>query len=63
MALAGLAVMGTSACATEQVSASPTPVAYKACMISSREGFSDSGINAEAYYGLLQSEAQFGSQI
>jgi basic membrane protein A len=62
-ALAGLAVLSTSACATEQVSASPTPVAFKACMISSREGFSDSGINAEAYYGLLQSEAQFGPQV
>lgn len=61
--LAGLTLLSTSACATEQVSASPTAVAYKACMVSSREGFSDSGINAEAYYGLLQSEAQFGPSV
>jgi len=29
-------------------------------MVSSREGFEDSGANAAAYFGLLQSEAQFG---
>ena len=59
-ALAVTAALSTAACATPVVSSTPTPVAFKACMVSSREGFNDSGANAAAYYGLLQSEAQFG---
>ncbi|MEY2945708.1 MAG: hypothetical protein RL243_460, partial [Actinomycetota bacterium] len=61
-ALAGLTavVLGTSGCAPSVSSATPTPVDFKACMVSSPAGFNDGGISEDAYYGLLQSRAQYG---
>jgi basic membrane protein A and related proteins len=50
-------------CAPEVVSATPTPVDYKACMLSSVGGFSDGGINQAAYFGLQQAKVEFGVQI
>ena len=60
LALAAAIALSTTGCSTPVVSSTPTPVAFKACMVSSREGFDDSGVNAAAYFGLLQSEAQYG---
>jgi basic membrane protein A len=59
-ALAAALLLSSSACARQEVSSTPTPVAFKACMVSNRDGFQDGAANAAAYYGLLQSEAQFG---
>lgn len=55
-----VAVAATSGCADTYVSATPTPVDFKACLISDAAGFSDGGFNERAHYGLLQSQAQFG---
>lgn len=60
IALATSLAFATAGCATPVVSSTPTPVAYKACMVSNRAGFDDSGANAAAYFGLLQSQAQYG---
>ncbi|MFM7030686.1 MAG: BMP family ABC transporter substrate-binding protein [Micrococcales bacterium] len=50
-------------CAQVVSSATPTPVNFKACLISSPAGFADSGVNAQSRYGLMQSLAQFGESI
>ena len=49
-----------SGCSATPVSSTPTPVDYKVCLVSDQNGFGDNGINQEAYFGLLQSEAQLG---
>jgi basic membrane protein A len=59
-----LAAVGMlSGCAAEVVSATPTPVDYKACMLSSVGGFDDGGINQAAYFSLQQAKVQYGVQI
>lgn len=58
-----LAVASLTGCATEVVSAKPTPVDYKACMLSSVGGFSDGGINQSSYYALQQAKVQYGIRI
>ena len=50
-------------CSSEVISATPTPVAYKACMSTSPAGVNDGGVNQSAYFGLQQAEAQFGVAI
>lgn len=60
MALASVSLSG---CSQEVSSATPTPVDFKACLISSPAGFADSGVNAQARYGLMQSLAEFGESI
>jgi len=58
-----LASASLSGCSQEISSATPTPVDFKACLISSSAGFADSGVNAQARYGLMQSLAEFGESI
>jgi basic membrane lipoprotein Med (substrate-binding protein (PBP1-ABC) superfamily) len=55
-----VAVGMLSGCTPEVVSATPTPVDYKACMLSDVGGFSDGGLNQSAYYALQQAKVQFG---
>ena len=57
------AVSMLSGCTPEVVSATPTPVDYKACMLSSVGGFTDGGVNQEAYFALQQAKVQFGVRI
>lgn len=57
------ALIGLTGCSTAVVSATPTPVAFKACMLGDDGGFTDGGINQDAYFGLQQSQAQFGVHI
>lgn len=57
------AALALSGCADSVSSATPTPVDFKACLISSPAGFADSGSNAQARYGLMQSMAEFGESI
>ncbi len=59
--LAAAVTLGlVSGCTAAPVSSTPTPVDYKVCLVSDQKGFSDHGVNQAAYFGLLQSEAQFG---
>jgi len=60
LAAALLASASLTACATAVNTATPTPVPYKACLASSPAGFNDGEISQDAYYGLLQAEAQYG---
>jgi basic membrane protein A len=48
-------------CTENFASATPTPVDFKACLISEGTSFTDGGASQLAYYGLLQSQAQFGT--
>jgi basic membrane protein A len=48
-------------CAENFASATPTPVDFKACLISQGTSFNDGAASQLAYYGLLQSQAQFGT--
>jgi len=57
------AVSMLSGCTPEVVSATPTPVDYKACMLSSVGGFSDGGVNQAAYFALQQAKVQYGVRI
>jgi len=61
IAALGLLTPALAGCAETYVSATPTPVDYKACLVSSDTGFTDGGLNQMAQYGLLQSEAQYGA--
>jgi basic membrane protein A len=64
MTVGAIAAVGLlSGCTPEVVSATPTPVDYKACMLSSVSGFSDGGINQAAYFALQQAKVQYGVQI
>jgi len=60
LAMAVAAVVGLTGCTANIETATPTPVAFKACMVSGPDGFNDGEINQDAYYGLLQAEAQYG---
>jgi len=52
-----------SGCSTNIVSATPTPVDYKACMSVSPAGLADGGLNQNAYFGLQQAAVQYGVGI
>lgn len=60
LASALLASSALSGCTETVETATPTSVAMKACMVSSPAGFNDGAVNQDAFYGLLQSEAQYG---
>jgi basic membrane protein A len=57
------AALVASGCSSNLVSATPTPVAYKACMSVSPAGLSDGGLNQNAYFGLQQAAVQYGVGI
>lgn len=57
------AALLASGCSSNLVSATPTPVAYKACMSASPAGLSDGGLNQNAYFGLQQASVQYGVAI
>lgn len=58
-----LAALSAAGCAEQIDTATPTPVDYKACMISNNAGFSDGGASQTSYFGLQQAQAQFGPAI
>ena len=60
VASAFLASSVLTGCTESAVTATPTPVDFKACLVSSPAGFNDGALNQDAYYGLLQAEAQYG---
>jgi basic membrane protein A len=52
-----------SGCSADKESATPTPVAFKSCLISTSAGFNDGGINQAAYFGLQQAVVQMGTSV
>jgi basic membrane protein A and related proteins len=63
LAALSLAAISLSACAEQIDTATPTPVDFKACMISNTASFSDGGASQSSYFGLQQAQAQFGPAI
>jgi len=64
-ALAALtfAALSVTGCAEQIETATPTPVDYKACMVSNNGGFTDGGASQTSFFGLQQAQAQFGTAI
>lgn len=63
LAALSLAAVSVSGCAQQTDTATPTPVDFKACMVSNGNGFSDGGASQLAYFGLQQAQAEFGPAI
>ena len=62
-AVAAVAGVTLTGCSANVVAATPTPVDYKACLISTSAGFSDGAANQAAYFGLQQAMVQNGTAI
>lgn len=63
LAALSLAALSVAGCAEQIDTATPTPVDFKACMVSNNGGFSDGGASQTSYFGLQQAQAQFGTAI
>lgn len=50
-------------CSAAEENATPTPVAFKACMVATSAGFNDGGFNQLAYFGLQQAMVEYGPSI
>lgn len=63
LAAVSFAALSVTGCAEQIETATPTPVDYKACMVSNNSGFTDGGASQTSFFGLQQAQAQFGTAI